>query len=165
MARAKVTPEAFEAFMAMKKAGVKQKTIADILGMSVGTIYCMSSAGSYEKYRDYANHHLEQMKQRKEAKSEAVAKAKAEAKAKEERERAMRIAERQREAIREAEAKRGLRKKWDIFGKKRQVNTMKITFEVEVVDDTYGLIEPATAVLTAMFNRGDESRVTVKTNE
>lgn len=157
MARAKVTPEAFEAFKAMKEAGVKQKTIAEILGLSAGTIYCMSSAGSYEKYRDWANHHLDQMKQRKAAKAKV--------RAEEERKRAMQIAEKQREAIREAEAKRGLRKKWDIFGKKRQANTMKITFEVEVVDDTYGLIEPATAVLTAMFNRGDESRVTVKTNE
>lgn len=157
MARARVTPEAFEAFMAMRKAGVKQKTIAEILGLSTGTIYCMSSAGSYEKYRDWANHHLEQMKQRKAAKAKV--------KAKEEHERALQIAEKQREAIREAEAKRNLREKWGIFGKKRHANTMKITFEVEVTDDTYGLIEPATAVLTAMFNRGDESRVTVKTNE
>lgn len=157
MARAKVTPEAFEAFKAMKEAGVKQKTIADILGLSAGTIYCMSSAGSYEKYRDWANHHLEQMKQRKAAKAKV--------KAKEEHERALQIAERQREAIREAEAKRSLREKWSLFGKKRQANSIKVTFEVEVVDDTYGLIEPATAVLTAMFNRGDESRVTVKTNE
>ena len=165
MAKARVTPETFEAFMAMKKAGVKQKTIAEILGLSTGTVYCMSSAGSYEKYRDWANHHLEQMQQRKEAKAKAEAKARAEAKAEEGRERAVQIAERQREAIREAETKRNLREKWGIFGKKRQANTMKITFEVEVVDDTYDLIEPATSVLTAMFNRGGESKVTVKTNE
>lgn len=157
MPRPRVTPETFDAFMTMKKAGVKQKTIAEILGISAGTVYCMSSAGSYEKYRDWANHHLEQMKQRK------VAKAKV--KAKEERERALQIAEKQREAIREAEAKRIKRGKWNIFGKKRQTNTMKITFEVEVTDDTYELIKPATSVLTALFDRNGESKVTVKTNE
>lgn len=74
----------------------------------------------------------------------------------------MQIAEKQREAIREAEAKRS---KWNIFGKKRQTNTMKITFEIEVTDDTYELIKPATSVLTALFNRDGESKVTVKTNE
>ncbi len=152
--RAKVTPETFDAFLAMKNAGVKQKTIAEILGISAGTVYCMSSAGTYEKYRDWANHHLEQMKQRKAAEAKV--------KAEEERKRALQIAEKQREAIREAEAKRS---KWNIFGKKRQTNTMKITFEVEVTDDTYELIKPATSVLTALFNRDGESKVTVKTNE
>lgn len=161
MARVRITPETFDAFMAMKKSGVKLVTIAKILGVSAGTVYCMSSAGTYEKYRAWANHHLEQMKQRKEAKI----KAEAEAKAKEEQEHAMQIAEMQREAIREAEAKRGTREKWSLFGKKHQTNTMKITFEIEVTDDTYELITPATSVLTALFNRDGESRVTVKTNE
>lgn len=154
MTRPKVTPETFDAFLAMRKAGVKQKTIAEILGVSAGTVYCMSSTGSYEKYREWANHHLEQMKQRKAAMAKV--------RAKEERERALQIAEKQREAIREAEAKRS---KWNIFGKKRQTNTMKITFEVEVTDDTYELVKPATSALTALFNRDGESRVTVKTNE
>lgn len=163
--RAKVTPETFDAFLAMKNAGVKLSTVAEILGISAGTVYCMSSAGTYEKYRAWANRHIEQMQQRKAAKAKAEAEAKAEAKAKEERERALQIAEKQREAIREAEAKRSMRKKWDIFGKKRQTNTMKITFEIEVTDDTYELIKPATSVLTALFNRDGESKVTVKTNE
>lgn len=142
MPRKKITPEVFESFAIMKKAGIAPKKIAEVLAVNVQTVYMMSSTGSYEAYRKWANEHVQKT---------LIARKEAEKKRQEE-------LERERAEIAKAEEKRH---KWGLFNKKKADDAMTVTFKVAVDNGNIELVAPMTAILSKVF----DGEVEVKYND